>query len=271
MGGDLKDLRDKYVLVTGGASGIGKSLAHRFLMEGSNVAIVDICPDKMEQTCEQYKGLGNIIPYQCDISKSEMVYELLKKVECDFGQIDILVNNAGILDSNLFLDKSPEIIERTIAVNFLALCWTIKAFLPGMIERNNGKIVNMASAGGYISTPYTVDYCASKHAVIGLVKGLRREIRLMGITGVSLLYVCPGMVNTGMVKGASLLKGGKAFMEPDWLVEKIIQAIKTNKKSLHLPPYVRFIPVLEALFPASFVDKKYEDMGLSSSMAKIGK
>ena len=152
---------------------------------------------------------GKRLSYVCDISDREKVYDLAGRVAREFGAIDILVNNAGIVKSHPFLEKPDELIERTIAVNLMAQFWTMKAFLPGMVEKKEGHVVNMASAGGLLGVPYISDYAASKFAVVGLTESLRQEFKLRGLRKVRFTYVCPNTVNTGMFAGATRVKGTK--------------------------------------------------------------
>src|SRR5450759_5581509 len=91
------------------------------------------------------------------------------------------------------MDKPDELIELTVAVNLLAHFWTMKAFLPDMLARSSGHIVNMASAGGILGVPYISDYCASKFGAIGLTESIRQELKLLGFKKIKVSYVCPNL------------------------------------------------------------------------------
>ncbi|MDI6872762.1 SDR family NAD(P)-dependent oxidoreductase [Candidatus Solincola sp.] len=107
------------------------------------------------------------------------------------------MNNAGVVNSSPFLEKPGESIQRTVAVNLLALFWTMKAFLPDMVSRRAGHVVNMVSSGGLSSVPHLVDNCAAKFAVVGLTESLRQESKLRGLRDIRFTYVCPNTVATG--------------------------------------------------------------------------
>jgi short-subunit dehydrogenase len=179
---------------------MGRSLARLLLQEGCRVAIVDIRETALEEAREELSNHGEVASYACDISDKEKVYALAQKVQAEFGTIDILVNNAGVVKSDPFLEKPDEVIERTVAVNLLAHFWTMKAFLPGMVAKKEGHVVNMASAGGLLGVPYISDYCATKFAVVGLTESLRQEFKLRGLRNIRFTYVCPNTVS-GHVRG----------------------------------------------------------------------
>ena len=116
------------------------------------------------------------------------------------GEVDVLVNNAGIVSGRPLLELSDERIERTFAVNTLALFWTSKAFLPAMTARGSGHIVTVASAAGLIGTARETDYAASKFAAVGFNEALRLELR-RSAPGVKTTLVCPYYIDTGMFDG----------------------------------------------------------------------
>ncbi len=260
----MKDLKNKNVLITGGALGMGKSLAELFLYEGSRVVIVDIREDQLTKTKDELSSLGEVVAYPCDVSDKAAVYSLAKRVEKEFGVIDILVNNAGIVKSSPFLEKSDEAIEKTISVNLLAHFWTMKAFLPGMIAKKEGHIVNIASAGGLLGVPYITDYCASKFAVIGLTESLRQEMRLKGYKKIKLTYVCPNTVNTGMFEGAKPVKGTK-MLESEDVTTAVIDAVKKGKAMVGVPASVNLVPIVKGILPIPVMDLFCRVSGIATS------
>lgn len=260
----MKDLGGKNVLITGGALGMGKSLAQLMLQEGCRVVIVDIREADLESAKEELSRWGEVIAYTCDISDREKVYALADQVQRDFGTIDILVNNAGIVKSNPFLEKTDETIERTVMVNLLAHFWTMKAFLPGMVVKNEGHVVNMASAGGLLGVPYITDYCATKFAVVGLTESLRQEFKLQGLRGIHFSYVCPNTVGTGMFEGAKPVKGTK-LLSADDVTAKIVQGIKKNRSFIGVPRSVYLVPLTKAITPIPVLDIFNRVMGIATS------
>ncbi|MEW6553005.1 MAG: SDR family oxidoreductase [Actinomycetota bacterium] len=260
----MKDLRGKNVLITGGALGMGKSLARLLLHEGCHVAIVDIRESDLEQAREDLARSGDIASYVCDISDRGAVYAMAEMVREEFGPIDILVNNAGVVKSNPFLDKPDEVIERTVAVNLLAHFWTMKAFLPDMVAKKEGHVVNMASAGGLLGVPYISDYCATKFAVIGLTESLRQEFKLRRLRKVRFTYVCPNTVGTGMFAGARPVRGTRLLTAED-VTGKILQGIKKNRSFIGVPLSVYLVPLTKALTPIPVLDLFNRAMGIATS------
>ena len=260
----MKDLAGKSVLITGAALGMGRSLARMFLMEGARVAMVDIRADELTEAAIELGSYGQVAFFVCDISDREAVYELAEKVRASFGPLDILVNNAGIVSANPFLEKPDELIERTMNVNIMAHFWTMKAFLPDMVEKKSGYVVNMSSAGGLLAVPYISDYCASKFAVVGLTEALRQEFRLEGYRDIRFMAVCPNTVGTGLFDGATMVKGTKLLTADD-VTAKVIAGIKKNKAFIGVPASVHIVPLLKAILPIRLMDWINRVLGISTS------
>ncbi len=260
----MKNLRGKNVLVTGGALGMGRCMAELFLKEGSRVALVDIREKELEEARKELKRWGEVFAYICDISNREKVYQLAEKIKEEMGVVDVLVNNAGVVNSHPILEKPDQAIEKTVAVNLLAHFWTIKAFLPGMISKNEGHIVNMASAGGLLGVPYITDYCATKFGVVGLTESLRQEMKLKGFRKIRFTYVCPNTVNTGMFAGAKPVKGTK-LLQPEYVALKIVDGVKKNRSFIGIPLSVYLIPLTKAIAPIPVLDAFNRLMGIATS------
>lgn len=146
------------------------------------------------------KGIGGtIFGYKCDLANRQNVYEVAKRTQNDVGDVNILINNAGVLSGHLLLDTPDELIQRTFDVNIIAHFWTVKAFLPKMMEKNHGHIVTIASLAGHVGIGKLVDYCSSKHAAVGFDEALRIELESLGVNGVKTTVICPYFIQaTGM-------------------------------------------------------------------------
>ncbi len=260
----MKELRGKNVLITGGALGMGRSLARLLLQEGCRVAVADIREADLSEAEKDLSRYGEAVSYLCDISDREKVYDLAERVQRGFGTIDILVNNAGVVRSNPFLEKPDEVIERTIGVNLMAMFWTMKAFLPGMVEKKEGHVVNMASAGGLLGVPYISDYAASKFAVVGLTESLRQEFRLRGLRDIRFTYVCPNTVGTGMFEGARPVRGTR-LLTAEEVTTRIVAGIKKNRSFIGVPWSVHLIPLVKAVTPIPLLDLFNRVMGIATS------
>lgn len=264
----MRDLRGKNALVTGAAMGMGKSISRQLLLEGARVALVDIRAEALEAAREELEKLGDVAAYKCDISDRQAVYDMAGKVKQEFGAIDLLVNNAGIVKANLFMDKPDELLEKTVAVNLMSLFWGTKAFLPDMIARGSGHIVNMASAGGILGVPYISDYCATKFGAIGFTESLRQEMKLQGLGNIKFTYVCPNTVGTGMFAGNKPVKGTR-MLEPDDVATKIIKGIKRGKARIYVPASVHAAALLKVILPVPVMDFQSRVLGIATSSEKM--
>jgi all-trans-retinol dehydrogenase (NAD+) len=260
----VRQLYGKNALVTGGAMGMGKSLAGLLLREGARVAIVDIRDAELEAARKELAGVGTVAAFKCDITDRLAVYALADSVREEFGTIDLLVNNAGIVKAHPLMDKPDELIELTVAVNLLAHFWTMKAFLPDMLARRSGHIVNMASAGGILGVPYISDYCASKFGAIGLAESVRQELRLQGYKKIKVSYVCPNTVGTGMFAGNKAVKGTK-MLEPEDVTTRIVTGIKRGKERIYVPGSVYTAALLKDVLPVPVMDLTSRLMGIATS------
>ena len=182
------------VLITGGSSGIGKDLARAYLTRGERVVIVAEKPEKLEAA---RTDLARISPrvgaVACDVSDSAAVHRMVASVLSDHGCPDVLVNNAGFAVYRSFEQSPPDEIEKLIGVNFLGAVRCIHGFLPAMIARRSGHIVNVASVAGLMPITPCAAYGAAKHGIVGLSETLRFELREFDIR---VHLVCPGRVET---------------------------------------------------------------------------
>ena len=188
----MRGLKDKRVLITGGASGIGAATAARFLEEGSAVVVLDRDAKGREQIQSQLPTLAGTL--QADVS-------ILKQVEAAFaeavrlmGRVDVLINNAGISIRHNFLDITPEEWDKTIAVNLTGVFYMAQTAARHMWERGSGAILQTASTNGVMGYPFYADYNATKAGVIELTKSMALELA----PKVRVCAIAPGYVLTPM-------------------------------------------------------------------------
>ena len=260
-------LRESTVLITGAAIGMGRLLALEVARRGaSHVVLWDVDKVGVASVKKEVVALGaQASTSTVDVTDHRAVASAAKKALKDAGRIDVLINNAGVVSGKDFLDLAPEDIERTFAVNTLALYWTTQALLPSMIERDRGRIVTIASAAAFAGVAKQTDYAASKHAAFGFTESLRAELRARN-SSVTTLTVCPYYVNTGMFDG---VKSGSSLLpiqEPQPTVERIVVAIESTRRELLLPGTVWLVRLLR-LFPASWFDVIADLFGINKSMA----
>ena len=250
----MKTLRDKNIVVTGAAAGIGKHMAVRFLREGCNIALIDRDRKALRKTEGELSGCGGkTAGYVCDVSRAGDVEKTARAVLRDFGRVDVLVNNAGIVAGKIFLDLSVDEIKKVLDVNFMGAVRFIKHFLPGMAARNSGHIVNMASLAGLQGVPGISEYCASKFAVVGLTDSLRLELRLHGYDGIGITCVCPYFVDTDMLEGFKQVSSMK-LLHPDDVACRVVKAVKKRKPHVIVPWSMNMLRWIK-LLPAGAQDR----------------
>lgn len=193
------ELTGKIALVTGAGSGIGRAIAIRFAKEGARVLANDMDGRAAETTVKEIEALGGqAYPLQANISKREEVQEMVAKGADRFGTINILVNNAGTGGSSIITkDMPPEAWENTVAVNLNGAFYCCQTVVPGMIEKEGGKIVNIASlAASRMSKLGGADYTASKYGLVGFSHHLAFELAAYRI---NVNTICPGATLTPLV------------------------------------------------------------------------
>jgi 2-hydroxycyclohexanecarboxyl-CoA dehydrogenase len=185
-------LNGKTVIVTGGASNIGRGIVFAFAREHCRTAIADIDQAGGTRVAQEASGLGGeVVAMHCDITKPEQVEELVQRTIRLFGSIDILVNNVGWAMPRRFLEQPREEWESEVQVNLWGVINCTRAVLPHMAERRAGTIVSISSDGGRVGENQMAVYSACKAAVIGFTKSIAREFGRYDITA---NCVCPGAV-----------------------------------------------------------------------------
>jgi meso-butanediol dehydrogenase/(S,S)-butanediol dehydrogenase/diacetyl reductase len=188
----MQGLKDKRVLITGGASGIGAATAARFLEEGSQVCILDRDAQACEATRHHLPGISEALI--ADVTDLMQVEAALAEAVRAMGAVDVLINNAGISIRHNFLDITPEEWDKVIAVNLTGVFYVAQTAARHMWERGGGVILQTASTNGIVGQPYYADYNATKAGVIELTKSMALELA----PKVRVCAVAPGYVMTPM-------------------------------------------------------------------------
>ena len=164
-------------VVTGAAEGIGRAIAERLLDSGAAVALWDLNPDMLGQTCEALAARGSVHGVTVDVTDAAGVEAAVADTQAALGAIDVLVNNAGIAGPNAVTWEYPlDDWRQVMAVDLDGVFHCCRAVLPGMIERNYGRVVNIASIAGKEGNPNASAYSAAKAGVIALTKSLGKEL-----------------------------------------------------------------------------------------------
>lgn len=254
------------VLITGGASGIGKIMGRMALEKGASCLIIwDINPQTIATAVSELGKIGKVKGYIVDVSRNKLVVEGYNKVVSECGEVDILINSAGIVTSNKTFDKqtSDEIV-RTININTIAPMFVTRAMLPGMIARNRGHVCNIASAGGMLSNPKMSVYAASKWGAIGWSDSVRIELQDMK-SDVHFTTVAPYYINTGMFDGVK--SRIIPILKPEYVCKRIIRAIERNKSFRGIPFGFHFIRFWQFILPTRVFDWLFgEVMGIYHTM-----
>ena len=247
----MKHLEQKLVLITGGASGIGKIMARLMLERNAKVIIWDIDQLKIDETLSDFKSKGAVFGFKVDVSNLNQIKENAKKIKQDFGVIDVLINNAGIIVGKYFHEHTTTDVVKTMEINANAPMLITKEFLDDMLDRNSGHICNIASSGGLISNPKMSVYVASKWSVIGWSDSLRIELKQMN-KNIDITTVMPYYINTGMFDG---VRSKIPILNPEEVALNIIKAIEKNKKMLTIPGYIyRLTRFGQAIMPINIFD-----------------
>jgi 3-oxoacyl-[acyl-carrier protein] reductase len=194
----MDKLRGKVAIVTGGARGIGGSIAAAFAAEGADVAIADrLGAEVAAPVIEQIEAAGRkalFVP--TDVSDEAQVRAMVDRVYAELGDVDILVNNAGTVSQHFFHELPVEEFDRVLSINLRGVFLCTRFVLPRMLERGSGNVINVASQLGQIGGVEMVHYSASKAGVIGLTKALAREVSTKGIR---VNAIAPGPILTDMM------------------------------------------------------------------------
>ncbi len=214
------EFEGKLALITGASIGIGRATARILAERGADVVIVDIDEAGLTALKAELDGYGRAVcAYTCDVSDEDRVNEIASEVLARFGRLDILVNNAGIFrDNNIpFVEQNSNIWRRKIDVNIMGTLYFTYAFLPSMLEREYGKIINLASVAGKYGIANMADYSLTKGAIIAFSKGLAREVAAKGVL---VNTVSPGNIGEGYHSPSRL-----AYMDRNGRPEEVAELI----------------------------------------------
>lgn len=188
--------------------------------------------------------------YACDITNREKVYAVADVVRKEVGHVTILFNNAGVMPGKLLMEQSDDVIDRTLKVNTISLFWVTKAFLPNMLEKRRGHIINVASTAGVFAAPGLVEYCASKAGAIGFSRTLRVELQSLG-HDIGVTCICPYAVATQLTVGWKHPAGLKS-LKPEQVAKQIIFAAKHKDDVVFLPWNLNLAFLYSVLMPETY-------------------
>jgi 2-hydroxycyclohexanecarboxyl-CoA dehydrogenase len=236
-------LKDRSVIVTGGGGGIGGATCRKFAEEGAKVGVLDINLDAAEKVASgiREKG-GKAAAFRCDITDRKSVDQAVGAAISQHGPIDVLVNNAGWDVFKPFVKTEPKDWDKLIALNLTGALNMHHAVLPGMVERQRGRIVNVSSDAGRVGSSGEAVYAACKGGLIAFSKTIAREHARQGIT---VNVVCPGPTETALFEGYKQGAGN-----PEKLVQAIVRSIPQGRlgKPEDLPGAIVFFATDDAAY-----------------------
>ncbi len=247
----MSQIQNANILITGGASGIGKLMGASLLQKGAKTLVIwDINEGLLNEVAAEFNEKGfHVVPYVVNVMNMNDVITTAEKVKNDIGKIDILINNAGIIVGKNFVDHTHQEIENTMGINANALMHITKEFLPAMLQSNHGHIVNIASAAGLVGNPKMSVYAASKFAVVGWSESLTLEME-EAKNNIVITTVTPFYISTGMFDGVH--SPIIPIVKPKKATSKIIKGIESNKRFVRMPGIVYLVPLFKGIFPTSW-------------------
>lgn len=216
------EIKDKVIVITGGASGIGRAMARRFTDEGARqVVIADLNADGLNEVADEIGARA--IP--TNVADEAQVKNLIATAEADYGQIDLLCNNAGI-GTGGGPETSNEDWQRIWEINVMAHIFAARAALPAMLARGDGYMMNTASAAGLLTQIGSAPYAVTKHAAVSFAEWLAITY---GDRGLKVSVLCPQAVRTAMTAdnpdGVASVDG---MMEPEVLCDSVVETLRAE-------------------------------------------
>jgi len=259
----LDKFKQKRVLVTGGASGLGKAIVDQFAKLKWKIAVVDINIDGAKEVADNINAKGGeAVAFFCDVGKDEDFVSIEKSIKDLWGGLDIIVNNAGIATTGMMADCTPEQWDRAINLNLSSVYRGCHYWLPLLPQNGPGHVVNTASFAGIAQAPAMMSYNVSKAGVIALSETLRAELGHLNI-GVSV--ICPAFFKTNLLDSMSPTDEGvkplvKKWMEnskisADDIALDVINGIEKNKLMVISHDYARKAYRLKRFFPNYYLNQ----------------
>lgn len=218
------DIRNKVAIVTGGASGIGRSIARRFAADGARAVVVaDLNLERAQEVAAEFGGLA----VRCDVSREADIQALVATTRQHFGQVDAYISNAGILGRMGGLDLDDALWNAMWNIHGMAHVWAARAVVPEMVARGDGFFMVTASAAGLLTIVESAPYAVTKHAAVAFAEWLRIAY---GRKGVQVACLCPQSVQTDMVgdtDGGSAAVNG--ILAPEVVAQEVVTTMESGK------------------------------------------
>jgi short-subunit dehydrogenase len=199
---DVRTLNGKTVLITGAASGIGRATALACARRGARLMVCDLNEAALEQVAGELRGHGvTVLARRADVASRDDMAALAEAVHGEVEAADLLINNAGVAIGGGFLHTALDDWDWIVSINLIGVVHGCHFFIPAMVRRGSGHVVNVASSASFVASSPLAAYSATKFAVLGLSEALREELEP---TGVGVTAVCPGLINTPITRAARM-------------------------------------------------------------------
>jgi NAD(P)-dependent dehydrogenase (short-subunit alcohol dehydrogenase family) len=217
--------RDKVVVVTGGASGIGAGMAQRFAREGARgIVVADVHLERAQGVAREIGAQA--VAVRCDVSEEAQIQSLVREARERFGRIDIYFSNAGILGPLGGLEIENALWDKMWHVHGMAHVWAARAVVPEMVERGEGYFLVTASAAGLLNIVETPAYGVTKHAAVAIAEWLRIAY---GRKGLRVSCLCPQSVQTDMTRDGTGSAGINGVLSPEQVADVVIQTMRAER------------------------------------------
>ncbi|KAM4691260.1 retinol dehydrogenase 10-like [Rhinophrynus dorsalis] len=256
-------------LITGSASRTGRQFAIEFGKRGATLVLWDVDAMGNEETAKEVRNLGaKAYVYTCDVGRREQIYEVAERVKREVGDVTILINNSDIIAGKPFLQCEDGELERTLKINCHSKFWTVKAFLPRMIELNRGHIITVSSHLGLVAAAYMEGYCTSQFAAVGFHESLSIELKARKIDTVKTTLICSSMDHT--LPGITVRKNQPMFASsliPERFARRAVTAILTDQPIIYLPRNIYLVAFLKQILPWDTYSLWYSFLGADCKMS----
>jgi short-subunit dehydrogenase len=243
--------KDRHVLITGAANGIGRATALELARQGVRIGLVDIDSTGLESLSGELRAMGATFAAEvADVSQRRSLRLSVKQIEAALGTVDVLVACAGFGTLTLVPDLALDTLRRTFEVNLFGVAESIEAVLPGMLKRGRGHLVGVASLAGYRGFPWMISYSASKAALIAYLEALRPGLARRGVT---VTTVCPGFVRTAMSTQVPYKRQVK-MLEPEQAARYLVRSVLSRPRNCVFPLSLRMGLVILRLMPDRLFD-----------------
>lgn len=260
-------IKDQVAVITGGSMGIGQAVGKLLVQEEARVVLCSRDAGRCEEARRRIGNLERTTALACDVRDRSSIDAVVSRVLAQFGRIDLWINNAGygLLDSTEQLDLGAA--RAMFDTNLWGAVQCMQAVIPVMKQQGSGVIANISSGAGYIGVPYMPAYCASKHALNAFSHASRLELRG---TGVSVVSICPGYVQTDFgknaVKGSESRRVGGSTrhgITAERVARAVLKGCASRKREVAVPWHYRWVCMLYSVWPGCI------EFALQKSVRKV--